>query len=168
LACRARVVPLILLLALTGCRTTRSFFGGDLTAEVVTDPGINQDSPVEVDLLVVYDDNLLGQISSLSAQDWFSQRKGILRNYTNEESYLERYWELVPGQPPFREEISFNVGARKVLIFANYSSPGHHRVLTDPHEDLRIYLKDADVCVLPLSASAEVSPCTASSSTASP
>lgn len=168
MARRTRVVPPLLLLALTGCGSTRSFFGGDLTAQVLTDPGINRDSPVQVELLVVYDDNLLEQISALSAKDWFDQREGILRNYTAEESYTERRWELVPGQPPFQEEISFSAGARKVLVFANYSTPGNHRYLTDPHEDLFIYLQDADVCVRSLSRRDEVPSCTASSSTASP
>jgi type VI secretion system protein len=140
----------LLLGALSGCRTTRSFFGGDLTAQVLTDAEINQNSPVQLELLVVYDDVLLQQVSTLSAQAWFSQRQGILRNYTPDESYVSRYWELVPGQPRFEEDLSFDVGARAILVFANYSTPGEHRVRTDPHQDLLIHLGGDDVSVSPL------------------
>jgi len=159
---------LLVTLALAGCGTTRSFFGGDMTAKVLTEAGINQNSPVQVELLVVYDNLLLQQASSLTAQAWFAQRAGILRNYTNDEAYRSRYWELVPGQPLFTEEISFDVGVRAVLVFANYSTPGDHRFRMDPHEDLLIHLEGDDLCVTPLDSSGEVQPCIASSSTASP
>ena len=145
-----RIALLLSLLTLSGCRTTRSLFGGDLTAEVLTDVEINRNSPVQMELLVVYDNLLLEQASALTAQAWFTQRQGILRNYTSEEAYVSRYWELVPGQPRFQEEISFNVGARGVLVFANYSTPGDHRYRTDPHQDLLIHLGDTDVSVRPL------------------
>lgn len=141
------LVALLLFLAFAGCGTTRSFFGGDVTVRILTDPVINQDSPVQVELLVIYDDQLLQQVLAQPAQSWFAKRQTILRNYPGTESYLSRYWELVPGQPRFDEDLSFAVGARATVVFANYSSPGDHRVLMDPHQDLFIHLQETDVSV---------------------
>ena len=141
---------LLLFLALSGCGTTRSFFGGDLELEVLTDPGINQDTPVQVEVLVIYSDQLLQQVLALPAQSWFDKRETILRNYPGDEFYVSRYWELVPGQPKFTESISFSTGARATVVFANYASIGDHRVSENPHQDLYIHLQDSDVSVSPL------------------
>jgi type VI secretion system protein len=140
----------LVFLVVAACGTTRSFFGGNVTVEILTDPVINQDSPVQVELLVIYDDQLLQQVLAQPAQSWFAKRQTILRNYPGTESFLSRYWELVPGQPRFQEELSFAVGARATVVFANYASPGDHRVLMDPHQDLYIHLGETDVSVSPL------------------
>jgi type VI secretion system protein len=143
------LAALLFFLALSGCGTTRSFFGGDLELEVRTDPGINQDSPVQVEILVIYDDQLLQQVLAMTAQSWFAKRETIRRSY-GDDFYISRYWELVPGQPRFGESLSFSVGARATVVFANYASTGDHRERRDPHQDLLIHLGEADVSVSPL------------------
>jgi type VI secretion system protein len=143
-------VAFLFALALTGCGTTRSFFGGDVEFVVLTDPDLNQDSPVRVELLVILDDQLLQQVKGLSAQAWFAQREAILRNYPSEDSVVHRYWELVPGQLRFEESLDFSVGARATVVFADYASAGDHRFVEEPHQDLFIHLKATDFTVGPL------------------
>lgn len=141
---------LLFALVFAGCGTTRSFFGGDLDFVVLTDPGINQDSPVRVELLVILDDQLLQQVKGLSAQAWFAQREAILRNFPSEDSVVHRYWELVPGQLRFEGSLDFSVGARAAVIFADYASAGDHRFVEEPHQDLFIHLQATDFTVGPL------------------
>lgn len=150
----ARLLDLVVLAALLpllgalGCGTTRSFFGGELAAAIYTDPALNQNSPVQVELLVIYDNQLLQQVRSLTAQQWFAQRDQILRDGAARKSLVSRYWELVPGQPVVpvvQEKLSFEVGARGAVVFANYASAGAHRLLLDPHQDVVIHLGESDV-----------------------
>src|SRR5262249_5737101 len=138
-----------LLLGAVGCGTTRSLFGGELAAAIYTDPAVNQNSPVQVELLVIYDDRLLQQVLSLTAQQWFAQREQIERDYSAKKSLVSQYWELVPGQPAIQETLSFEVGARAAVVFANYASAGAHRLRLDPHQDVVIHLGDSDLSSSP-------------------
>jgi type VI secretion system protein len=158
----------LVLLAAPGCRSTRSLFGGDLTIQIATDDNVNQNSPVQMELLVVFDKQLLQQVQAMSAQQWFAQRVQIRRNYPGEDAYVSCYWEMVPGQPTCRNELSFGVGARDAVLFANYSSAGDHRWLRDPHQDLRIRIQESDLFVGNLNSDTEVPPCTTSCSTKNP
>jgi type VI secretion system protein len=144
-----RLAALAALLVAAGCGTTRSFFGGELAAAIYTAPALNQNSPVQLELLVIYDDQLLQQVTSLTAQQWFAQREQILRDHAAKKSLVSRYWELVPGQPAIEERVSFDVGARAAVVFANYASAGAHRLRMDPHQDVVIHLGDSDVSSSP-------------------
>lgn len=137
-------------LAAAGCSFSRSLFGGDVTAQIVTDDRINHNTPVQVELLVVFDDQLLQQLLAMPAQQWFAKREQVRRNYPGDTGYVSLYWEIVPGQPPIQETLSFGVGARAAVVFANYAAAGDHRERRDPHEDLRIHLQDSELFVGPL------------------
>ena len=168
------VLLLFVLLAAPGCRSSRSFFGGDMTVQIATDDAVNQNSPVQLELLVIFDNQLLQQVQAMTAQQWFAQRQQIRRNYPGNDAYVSCYWEMVPGQPTCQNEISFGVGARDAVIFANYlppqgqAKPGDHRWLRDPHQNVRIQIQDSDLFVGDLTRQTEVSPCTTSCSTRYP
>lgn len=144
----ARLLAVPVLSALVACSANpRSFFGGDITVQIQVGDHANQDSPVPVELLVVYDDKLLEYLLGLDAQKWFSEREQVRRDHPDDKSYVSTYWELVPGQTPLKKKISFDAGARGAVVFADYLSEGKHRARLDPHKDVVIRLQDSDFSV---------------------
>lgn len=142
----ARLLAAPLLSILAACSS--SFFGGEMKVQIQVDAHLNQDSPVPVELLVVYDDKLLEYLLGLDAQKWFSERDQVRRDHPGEKYFVSSYWELVPGQSPPEKKLSFDAGARGAVVFANYLSEGKHRVrLLDPHKRVLIHLQDSDFSV---------------------
>jgi type VI secretion system protein len=139
------------LLALLGCSGNRpSFFGGSLTVTATVDPGINQNHPVAVEALVIYDSGLLNTLLATSAADWFQKRVQYRRDYPEESGYVSLYREWVPGQAVEPEEISFGTGARGGLVFVNYANNQSNRVRFDPHQSIRIHLEENGFTVQPV------------------
>lgn len=138
----------LLLPVLAGCgANSRSLFGGTMTVSLWSDPGINQDSPVPVELVVVYDRALLQLLLTYSADTWFAKREQIRRDYPDGGGFVSRSWELVPGQDWGPDKLDFGVGARGALVFADYFAPGDHRQRVDPHQNVVIRLEEDDFTV---------------------
>jgi len=131
-----------------GCGTgSRSLFGGDVAVKVEAEPGINQDSPVPVELVIVFDKDLLAQLTGMTARDWFQKREQIHKDHPGDEELLTLSWEVVPGQSLPESSLSFGSGARGGLVFADYFADGAHRARVDPHQNLKIRLLADDVAV---------------------
>lgn len=126
----------------------RSFFGGDLKLEVEVAQETNQNSPVAVELLVASDEQVLTAALALSAHDWFVGREQFRRDHPK--GYVSWFWEWVPGQPVPPQKLSFGVGARGGILFADYLSAGKHRLRFDPHQGIRLRLAETDFTVEPL------------------
>lgn len=90
-------------------------------------PGANQNSPIAVDVVLVYQDDMLDRLAELPAAKWFGVRADLRKTFPKSLSY--RTWELVPGQTIQVAGESFGsprvVG---VLIYADYATPGAHRL----------------------------------------
>lgn len=127
----------------------RSLFGGEMSAEIQIDPHVNEDSPVSVELIVVFDAKLLDELLALDARTWFADREKVRRDHPEERDFVTKLWELVPGQAPVSASISFGAGARGAIVFANYASAGAHRQRLDPHQDVLIHLEANDFSVAP-------------------
>jgi hypothetical protein len=137
-----------LLLAVLGCGTgSRSLFGGDIAVRVDADLKINQDSPVPVELVIVYDKDLLAQLAGMKAHDWFAGREQLRKDHPGDDDFVSLSWEVVPGQSLPPQTLSFGSGARGGFVFADYFSDGAHRARVDPHQSLRIHLQTDDVAV---------------------
>ncbi len=137
-----------LVLGALGCGTgSRSLFGGDVAVRLDADPKINQDSPVPVELVVVYDKDLLAKLGGMTARDWFQNREQTRKDHPGEDDFVSIAWEIVPGQSMPPQTLSFASGARGGLVFADYFSDGAHRARVDPHQNLRIHLQAEDVAV---------------------
>jgi len=135
---------LLAALCLQSCGTVgavKSLFGGIFPAEVQISPELNQSSPIAVEFVVVYDKKMLGKLREMTAREWFEQRTQILRDHAGG---LQTWsFEWVPGQKVEPLALRYEVGAKQGVIFADFFSPGPHRLLVDPHHAIRL-LFEAD------------------------
>ena len=138
----------LLVLGALGCGTgSRSLFGGDIAVRVDADPKVNQDSPVPVELVIIYDKDLLEKLAGVKAHDWFAGREQFRKDHPGDGDYASLIWEVVPGQSLPAQSLSFASGARGGFVFADYFADGAHRARVDPHQSLRIHLQAEDVAV---------------------
>jgi hypothetical protein len=114
--------------------------------EVRTAETANQNQPVAMDVLLVYNKQLLQELLKMSASDWFDKRDQIKRDDPKGDALSAWSWEWVPGQ---RElvELPLQAKARAGIIFARYFSRGEHRARIDPHTSITVELLDKDFSV---------------------
>jgi type VI secretion system protein len=143
------LIPLLLtgLLALAAC-------GQALVKTKIVlfevDEAANLNHPIAVDLVIIYDEKLLEEITALSAHDWFTKRAQLKRDYPISLSTWE--WEFVPGQKS-QELLSFKMPsevsrAQGALLFASYVTPGQHRMRLDTFEGVKVWLQTEEVVLL--------------------
>jgi hypothetical protein len=145
-----RCVPAILLLLLLellascslGVRS-RSLTGGKLRVEVRAAETANQNQPVAMDVLLIYNKRLLQELLKMSASDWFDKRDQIKRDDPKGKALRVWSWEWVPGQHAL-VELPLQAKARTGIIFARYFSRGEHRARIDPHTSIIVELLDKD------------------------
>jgi type VI secretion system protein len=133
------VLCLVVLVAAQGCGIglrTRALVGGKVRVQVFVAQAANQNNPVAVDVLMVYDKNLLKELTRMSAKDWFERREQIRRDYSEGSGFDAWEWEWVPGQNVPVQVLPLKPAAIGGLVFANYLSPGVHRGRFDPHESV--------------------------------
>ena len=123
---------------------TRSLLGGKLHMAVEIEENANRNSPVAMDMVFVYDEKLLEQLIKMPAKEWFANREQIRRDHPEGEAFERWGWEWVPGQKIPLQEMPLKAGAEAIVFFADYLSPGAHRVRTDPFRDIRIRLGEDD------------------------
>lgn len=117
-------------------------FGGQLPFEVEIAPDANEDSPIAVDLVFVYDKKLLDTLLKTPATEWFAKREQFIKDYGN--ALVVEKWEWVPGQQIDRISIPYRAGARRVVLFADYVTEGDHRATADPQEPFKLVLGTRD------------------------
>lgn len=109
--------------------------------------GLNDNYPVAVELIVLYDKDLEAELGKLTSQQWFDQRQQVLRDFSSRQLMTFR-WEWTPGQRAPAQKFSYRPGARSIIVFASYSSPGEHRVQLElPRKPLEVRLDAADFTV---------------------
>ncbi len=108
---------------------------------------LNNNYPVAVELIVVYNRDLESELAELTARQWFDSREQYLRDFSKAD--LETFrWEWTPGQTASTQDFRYRRGARAALVFASYASPGEHRVIVDaPNRSLKVTLNDNDFVV---------------------
>jgi type VI secretion system protein len=140
----ALFVPLCVQCSTAG--KVRSAFGGQLPIKVNVAPGANDDSAIAVDFVVVYDEKVLDEIARVPAADWFSSKKSrFLADHPQEIAVEAREW--VPGQTVAPLIIPYRIGARKVVVFADYHSAGEHRAIVPPQQSSVVTLGETDLKV---------------------
>lgn len=121
----------------------RSAFGGQLPMHVVVAPDANEDSPVAVDVVVVYERKLVDELLKLSAAQWFDAKAQFIADHGNR--IAVQGWEWVPGQKVERIILDYRAGAKEVVIFADYHTEGAHRVVVQPQQPFRLVLAERDL-----------------------
>jgi len=110
--------------------------------------GANQDSPIALDIVYVYDQQLVAQLVQMTAQDWF-QKRGQIRQAFPAGFDLASF-EVVPGQKgPIEAVPPKSTKAIAAFVFANYASDGTHRARIDALDRFFIALGDKDFVVMP-------------------
>jgi type VI secretion system protein len=108
------------------------------TVTFVAAPNANDNSPVAIDLVIAYDQMLLGELVKLPARQWFERREQFRRDYP--ETIQIESWELTPGQTRAAQPIDVRRQSIGALVFANYLTPGEHRVRVGKEKALVITL----------------------------
>jgi type VI secretion system protein len=121
----------------------RSAFGGELPMHVVVVPEANEDSPVAVDVVVVYDRKLVDDLLKLSASQWFATKAQFMADH--DRKVAVQGWEWVPGQKVDPISIEYRAGAQQVVVFADYHTDGAHRVVVQPQQPFRLVLEERDL-----------------------
>ncbi|OQY58006.1 MAG: hypothetical protein B6245_14030 [Desulfobacteraceae bacterium 4572_88] len=126
---------------------TRAILGGKIHITVNVTEKANQNNPVAMDFLLVYDKNLLGELLKMSSKDWFEKREQIKLDYLEGEGVECWSWEWVPGQKIPIQVLPLKANAEGALIFAEYLCPGAHRIRVQPFDDIVIHLLEKDFLV---------------------
>jgi len=130
----------------------RPIVDADLRVRVEIAESANDDSPVAVDIVLVYDRFLSERLLTMPARQWFATRDQIMRDYLLEAGVACWSWEWVPGQRVGDIELAVRSGARTAFVFAGYHTEGAHRVRFDPLTDIALRIDKTDFVVRALSA----------------
>lgn len=109
-------------------------------------PTANDTAPVAVDVVTVRDKKLVETLGTMNAIDWFAHREQIQRD--NPTTVQVFSWELVPGQV-LSQKLPKMERAWAVLVFADYASPGAHRLRATEADVLTLLVGDKDVEQVP-------------------
>jgi len=126
----------------TAYRYSRAKMGADIDIRVDISDAANQNSPVAVDIVVVSDERLLEKLKNMSAKEWFEKRDQIQRDYPQDTSVHVWSWEWVPGQIVPETELPWKYNAVGAFVFADYLSPGDHRIGLDPFSHIVLRLRE--------------------------
>jgi type VI secretion system protein len=138
------LIPLLLVTSSCGLpNRVRSMFGGQLPIQVSIAPEANENTPLAVELIVVYENKIVDKLLEKTARDWFKGREQFLRDYPD--GVKSWKWEWVPGQEVQPIEIAYGVGAKQVVLFADYLTPGEHRAKIDPQRPFRLILGPSEL-----------------------
>ena len=97
---------------------------------MVADADANLNSAVAVDVVMLHDDETLGLVQNLPAAKWFATRDDLYKTFPNGFSFQSA--EVVPGQTlQIKQDIFLQKRQVATIVFANYLSPGEHRVRVD-------------------------------------
>ena len=96
----------------------------------------NDNRPIPVDLVFVWDKKMAAQFGELTAKDWFAKKPQLRRDDPNAKAFAVTEWEWVPGQAVPAIDLAVPTGAlrwvRAVYVFANYRAEGPHRLRVTP------------------------------------
>ena len=111
---------------------------------IYAEPDANQNSAIAIDVVLIYDNELLGAISKMTANKYF-EASNQLR--LDNPSLIDVWrWELVPGQVVSNFSTHSDKGsAYGGIVFANYLTPGDHRVKIPPSGEVKILLQKNDL-----------------------
>ncbi len=125
---------------------TQALLGKKVNFEISIAEDANNNNPVAVDYVQVYNKELLDTILKMPAKEWFEKRDQLKRDYPGNESFASWSWEWIPGQEVEIKKLPVMTKAKGGLVFANYFSKGDHRARIGPNKSFKLtLLKDSFV-----------------------
>ena len=117
--------------------------------DIIATPKTNNNSPVAVDVVLVYDDAVLQKLTAVPAAGWFDKRTQFQLDAPTQILVVAQL-EVVPGAQ-VSVDLSWEERRKATggLAFINYPTPGDHRLRIDQLEQIRIELLDKDFRLLP-------------------
>jgi type VI secretion system protein len=148
--CARGFVVALLSIGLTSCaiskKVTQPVAGtgqGKFTMQVTVVPGANNDSPIAVDLVMIFDKKLVKQIEAMPTKDWFDRRMQIARDFERKLDIAS--WEWVPGTQTGPIAIGIKQKVYGAFIFANYQNGTENRAPVDVTSPVAITLGTANL-----------------------
>jgi type VI secretion system protein len=123
--------------------------GATVKVEVAIQDKANNNQPIAVDYVLIYDEKLLDEILRLPAKVWFEKRGQYKRDHPLNAAFDSWEWEWIPGQQVISRTIPLMAKAKGGVIFANYHTKGDHRARVDPHQNIRLTLLEDSFVVEP-------------------
>lgn len=120
--------------------------------QLIANPQANENTAIAVDFVISYNADLTNTLMQLSAFKYFDQKKQLLRD--NPDTLQVLSWEIVPGQALAPTYVTYTGPYPQAgIFFANYLSPGDHRIRAGKQTDVYILLGKEDFSLQPLSVS---------------
>ena len=110
------------------------------------DSNANMGSPIVVDIVSAYDDQLVKVLESIPASEWFSSKNKYIDQFEGKIFVISR--EIAPGNQ-IQLEYTTETEEKPIatFIFAAYDSPGDHRVKLEKFKPLIIKLQEREFLV---------------------
>ena len=100
----------------------------------------NGNSPIAVDLVLIFDEDLVKKLSALTSREWFKQRDQFKQDFPGDTGFSSLEWEWIPNQNVLPLSFPTKGKLEAVVIFANYTSEGAHRARITPNSDIKLKL----------------------------
>jgi type VI secretion system protein len=148
---RLRLLCLLAVLLLTAsCGywvRTRAFLGAKVHMSVQIAPAANQNNPVAMELLLVYDQKLLDTLMKTPAREWFEKREQFRQDNPEGKGFDSWHWEWVPGEMVPPQTLPLKANAKAGIIFANYVAAGEFRARINGKKNFTVSLGDRSLTV---------------------
>jgi len=129
-------------LLLGGCGSFLGFGGptSDLeTVEFIVLPGINDDTALAAELVLVRSEALEKRLAELTAAKYFASKRDLANTFPRQFDVVR--WELAPGQSAPTKPLPDGADdARAAFLFVNYRAEGTHRARLESYEDVLVTL----------------------------
>lgn len=104
---------------------------------------VNSNAPVDVHLIIIYDDGVMGQVGAMTAEQYFAAEAQLRKDHANDIDIVE--WEVVPGQEMESETIMMSKAYGKgAFIFGRYTTPDAHREGIADEQEITLHLDEKD------------------------
>ncbi len=127
----------------------RSVFGETLDMQVRVADIANDEYPLAMEVVYVYEEELLKNLLQMSAKQWFEKRAQLKNDFPEDSGFESWEWEFTPGQEVLLH-LPLRGGAVGGIIFVNYFNEGQHRVRIQLFRDIKVLLEYSDFKVTPL------------------
>ncbi len=125
----------------------KALLGAKVHMGVEIAPAANQNNPVAVELLLVYDDKLLATLLKMPAKEWFEKRDQFKQDNPPGKGFDSWHWEWVPGQLVPPQTLPLKAKVKAGVVFANYASPGEFRARINGKKSFVVHLGDHSLTV---------------------